>query len=323
MTLKIIEDVNATNKEWDNIWANCSYATFYHSKDWYELWSKFNKDTMLIRPRMLEFSDGKKVVLPLVQRRFIRGLSKQYVSSPGGLYGGWISDQKLTNEHINLLHKYIRQKLGNVLIRVNPYDDMMLEASNPKEIVYQDFTQVINLNKDFNDIIRNWSHGHKSALHKAQKSGLVVKKANAINDWQEFYEVYKATVNRWGDSAQTIYSWEWLLYLQEIKSSYINLWLVLDQGNVIAGILTLSSEKNVSAWLAACYDTKYPLRPYHILIYEILLEAYNRECNWFDFNPSAGLTGVLNFKKRFGADIKPCSIYRFEKSWIKMLRALK
>ena len=54
----------ASISEWDMIWHECEYSTYFHSREWAEIWSKYTKRKMFLTPFLVSFSDGKKALLP-------------------------------------------------------------------------------------------------------------------------------------------------------------------------------------------------------------------------------------------------------------------
>ena len=124
----------ASSSEWDMIWRECDYSTYFHSREWAEIWSKYTKRKMFLTPFLVSFSDGKKALLPFSCLKkdgiapILMGTSRQYVSSPECTYGGWISSDKLDNNHAILLLNLIKKKFNNLFWRLNPYDDIALKS---------------------------------------------------------------------------------------------------------------------------------------------------------------------------------------------------
>ena len=89
---------------------------------------------MFPTPFLISFSDGKKALLPFSCLKkdglapILMGTSRQYVSSPEWTYGGWISSDKLDNNHAILLLNLLKKKFNNLSWRMNPYDDIALES---------------------------------------------------------------------------------------------------------------------------------------------------------------------------------------------------
>jgi CelD/BcsL family acetyltransferase involved in cellulose biosynthesis len=61
-------------------------------------------------------------------------------------------------------------------------------------------------------------------------------------------------------------------------------------------------------WHGAALQSAFELRPSTLLLAHVIEDACGRGCRWFDFNPSRGLTGVREFKRRFGAQPLYCPV---------------
>ena len=101
---------------------------------------------------MFEFENGKKVLLPLSWKKRAKGMLKEYISSPAGTYGGFITNDYLTSIEIKLLEEYIT-KYSSILIRENPFQKILsVEFWNKR-----DFTQILHLNSGLDTILKKWS----------------------------------------------------------------------------------------------------------------------------------------------------------------------
>ena len=101
-------------EEWRRTARLCSYATFFHTPDWYQLFARTDPG-MQIRAKKIIFSDGKKAILPLMKIRSGRFRSL-YLSGPAGVYGGWISGDDLNEPHVYLILSYIRHEDSQSLL---------------------------------------------------------------------------------------------------------------------------------------------------------------------------------------------------------------
>ena len=130
MDIRISSIGNVNDSEWDSIWQGCEYSTYFHSREWAEIWNKYTNGKIQPKPFLITFSDGKKVLLPLSSQRILKGLARQYISSPAGTFGGWISQDELNINHGQLLVDYICRKLGSLIWRLNPYDKIVFQNRN-------------------------------------------------------------------------------------------------------------------------------------------------------------------------------------------------
>jgi len=303
----------ASLSEWDMIWHECDYSTYFHSREWAEIWSKYTKRKMFLTPFLVLFSDGKKALLPFscLKREglapILMGTTRLYVSSPECTYGGWISADKLDNNHAILLLNLIKKKFNNLSWRLNPYDDIALKSGI--RISDEGETHAINLEKGFDVIASNMSKGHRSAVKQAIRNGVSVRISSSIEDWLNYYRVYETSVSRWGNRLLgSKYSWELFHDIFIRNSPNIELWLSIYQDKVISGALCFHSKRHYVYWHGASIETYFNLRPVNLLLYEVIKNACEKGYLWFDFNPSAVLKGVKAFKERFGAQALKCPI---------------
>lgn len=320
MSLCISKISPAKAEEWDATWTECNYSTYFHSREWAEIWETYTKGAM--RPAALDvkFSDGTHVILPLSYTKSSRGLFKNYVSSPAGTYGGWISKDKLLMEHGVLLAEYLTKKLGNVTWRMSPYDELAMSVK--VSISIEEKTHVINLEKGFESIYGKWTKGHSSAARKARKAGVKVEPASSLNDWRAYYQIYEDSLRRWGEKVSTVYSWDLFSSMFERNSPNIKLWLSLYEGETVAGGLIFYAKKHVVYWHGAALDEYFNLRPVNLLMYEVIKDACEKGYAWFDFNPSGGHEGVKAFKKSFGAESMPCPVMIRSRTLFESIRGM-
>jgi hypothetical protein len=307
---------SATINEWDIIWRDCNYSTFFHSVEWAEIWSKYMQGKMTLAPSLVLFSDGKKALLPFSCLRrnglvpVFLGTAKQYISSPELTYGGWISSDNLYRNHAVLLLNLIRKKFANLAWRVNPYDEVALQVIRNYDF---DETHVINLEREFDEIAKSFSKGHRTAVKQAIRGDVSVRLASSPKDWLDYYKTYETSVNRWGKRLLGVkYSWDLFQEISRRCSPNIELWLAIHKNRVISGALCFHSKRHFVYWHGASIDTYFNLRPVNLLLYEVIRNACEKGYTWFDFNPSGGLKGVRAFKERFGAKALKCPVIRQE-----------
>jgi hypothetical protein len=321
MDIKISSIVKANESEWDSIWQSCDYSTYFHSREWAEIWNKYTDGKIQPKPLIIHFSDGAKALLPLSYQRILKGLISQYISSPAGTFGGWISNGKLTIEHGRLLIDYMCTKIGSLVWRLNPYDKIVSQLRYPNLI--NDETHVLNLEKGFNYIYHNWTKGHKSAVHKASNAHIVIQATDKKEHWEEYYVIYEDSLQRWGEKATSLYKWQLFEIIYNMDSKNIKLWVAKYEDKIIAGALCFYSKNHVVYWHGAALSAYFNMRPVNFLIYEIVKDTCDHGYRWFDFNPSGGLEGVKAFKKSFGAEVLPSGLIITKSKIYNTLETLK
>jgi len=301
-----VQDIRpATSTEWDEIWSGCEYATFFHSREWAEVWVEYYKNKVTLKPKIVSFSDEAKALLPLVVKRRYGGLVNEYLSCVEGGFGGWISKDSLRIEHTIELAKLLTEELGSLTWRLNPYDPLIWEVNQPYN--FADETHVINLEKDFTVLFKNQSSTVRKA-RKAEKAGVEIDIASTLNEWREYYEVYQSSIKRWGEKAISEYRWDIFQKLFEQNSSNVRLWIARYQGKIVSGAVCLYAQRNIVYWHGSSMEEYFQLRPVNLLMYKIMWAGYEQGYSWFDFGSSGGLESVAAFKKSFGATPLPCHL---------------
>lgn len=316
-----IESVAPASAEaWDRAWRGCDYATYFHSREWAELWRDVSRGATRPDPLLVRFGDGTSAVLPLSRRRVARGLAAVIESSPAGTFGGWVSTDRLEERHARALASVLLARGAGVTWRINPYDPNAGTVRPPG--AEQDTTHAVALDRDFEAIVHTWSKGHRAAVKQAQREGVTVRAADSLDDWRGYYGAYMSSVERWGDAASTVYPWELFERLHGLASADVRLWVGLCEGAVVAGTLCFYARRHVVYWHGAALAEFFERRPVNLLVYTAMRDARERGLRWFDFNPSGGLEGVRHFKKSFGADELACPVVRREGRLLRALRVL-
>ena len=318
MKLSISKVRSALPEEWDMIWKECEYSTYYQSREWAEIWHTYSpgKSRLIIMPKIIFFSDGKQALLPLSAYVKYKGLVKKYLSSCDGYFksvtfGGWIAKDKLEVEHAILLRRYLTNKIrfslaNSVVWRMNPFDDLSLKASS--SFSREDTTIAVDLTAGFDAVYKNSSKSHRYNYRKAKKHGIIVKIASTLDEWQQYYQVYQSSIARWGDQCLGKIKWETFHHMFQLNSPNIKLWVACYEGRVIAGGLRFYSSKIVVGWQATSHQDYLHLSPHTLLHYEVIRDSCDKGYCWYDFGPSAGIEGVYNFKKGFRGKELPCPL---------------
>jgi lipid II:glycine glycyltransferase (peptidoglycan interpeptide bridge formation enzyme) len=325
MTLTISRVQPASSKEWDEIWLHCPYSTYFQSREWAEIWRLYTNNQQKPAPQQIDFSDNSQVIMPFSVFKRNKGLTRCYLSSPAGTYGGWLSTNSLQETHVKLLMDLIERKWKNLTWRLNPYDEVTIRSCSPQ--AKPDDTERLNLQIGFEQIMKNLSQGHRSAVNKALRSGIIVRTAQNLSEWESYFEIYQSSLQRWGERATSNYRWELFRHIYDMHSNWSKLWLACFNEKIIGGALCFYSPRIVIYWHGAALEAFFQHRPSNLLFVEIIRDACQNHLVWFDFNPSGGHSGVLEFKRRFGTHTAPSPVIstvsrttRFFDFWLLQLR---
>ena len=168
MTLHIARIWQPTEIEWDDAWRSCPYATFFHSREWAEIWADYSYGKITPVPLGVSLSDGTQVILPFSKEKIFKGFATQYISSPAGTFGGWLANVSLGEAQQILLMQIITKRYANLLWRFNPYETVLV--SNGSGDVTMDETHALDLSGGFEKVYYGWTKGHASAARKAGKA---------------------------------------------------------------------------------------------------------------------------------------------------------
>jgi hypothetical protein len=306
MKLAIKSMTEPSLEEWDFIWRECSYATYFHSRQWAEIWKDYTDGKIVPAPKLVEFTDGKKVLLPLSLELGKNKRSSRYISSPAGTFGGWIASDPIGIEHSSILQELLFKRIGNLSCRINPYNPHMQSILQQGSI--HDETHTLCLLDGFDALYKRWTKGHRSAVTKATREGVAIKLGTEWHEWMQYFEVYKDSLMRWGDRATSRYNEKLFSLLYENSGHNVRLWLAYKDQVLVAGAVCLYSRKHVVYWHGAALQEYFFLRPVNLILYEAIKNACEEGRKWFDFNPSGGHEGVKSFKKSFGCLALPCNV---------------
>jgi hypothetical protein len=300
--MKISEIAPAPPQVWDFIWDQCRYATFFHSREWAEIWHKYTKGELSPAAQLITFNDGREALLPLCVEKTCRNFVSTFHSSPAGTFGGWLSLDNLSSSHVQTLVRYL-SGLSGVLWRLNPHDPnskvIRVPFSQPDE------TFVIALDGPNTDLLRTWSRGARDAVGQAKRAGVTIRRGSGLADWKAYFEIYSDSLRRWGQRATSKYTLELFKLLGSSDSGHIHLWLAEHEGEVVAGAVNFTSGQLVVGWNLAALETRFKVRPVNLLLFESI-EAYAKSgFALFDLGTSGGHENIKAFKKRFGATQLP------------------
>jgi hypothetical protein len=290
---------------WWDIARNCPYATFYHTPLWHRLAVETDSSRQ-DRSVGAVFDNGTRAVLPLLEQRKVL---KKYVSTFAGCYGGLIADGSIPNADAQALYEYVFTLGGKKFKFIsNPLADAPPTPNVSDADVEDDFTHILELDRDLDAIVSEYSRGHRSSLNKGRRKGVTVRRGETLEDYQQYYEAYEASLERWGKDPSDGYPWDLFEHAHALSQDYpdaITLWLTCVGDAVASGALTFQWNRHVSYWHGAAHEEYFDYRPNNVLHTDIIGAALLEGYRYYDFNPSGGYDGVAQFKSRFGAKKRP------------------
>jgi hypothetical protein len=293
--MEIIEKV--PQKLWDEILLNARGSTYFHTYEWSKI-IELSFPKYSIATKAFIFEDEVKALLPLVQSNEFLGLRKRGYSMVPGVYGGLISSGNLTFEQMDEIFNEVNNKYSNLTVFGNPYNKDYMPSYFHKVV---NFTHIIDLKDGFEEIWRNYSKGHRYNIKKAKNYGVYVRLGESIEDYIEYYNIYKDSLKRWGKNATSSYDFILFKNIFNLKSKTIKLFLALIDEKIISGALLFYYGNQIVWWHGATLSQFFIYYPSNFLQNEIIKDSIQKGYNYYDFNPSGGHEGVIKFKEGFGA----------------------
>ncbi len=322
--LRVDEVRPATATEWDEAYDSCPHATYFHSREWIEAWAAVGAGRLRPAPTAAHFSDGARAVLVVTRERRRGGRWPRALSGPAGTYGGWVAGPEVGVAHQRLLTRLMCSAASEVWWRVNPFDPLaaLVDDGVPRAVTLRhDETDALPLGAGFEAVQRGFSRGHRSAANKARRLGVTVRHARTADDWEAYLRVVSDSLDRWGGRGGPAHH-PVKLFARLRSGAATTLWLAEYERRVVAGALCFSSGRHSVYWHGAALADAFGLRPSTLLLATAIESACDRGAEWFDFNPSAGLAGVREFKRRFGARPLPCPVVTYAAPHVRMTERL-
>ena len=294
MTFKVIHEVD--RDEWQEIADCCEYATFFQTPLWYEIFAQ-TYPNMSIATKKFIFDNQQVVIFPVMKMlKYLRFINvSKYISSPAWVYGGWISKTTLEKKQCLDIIKWVKNNLGDLFWRINPFDRSLLndDFSNYQFQQKKDFTQYLDLTIGYEKIRKNFSRGHRKNINKAKRLQVEHIIATNKDHWQQYYQLYQDNLQVWDNKATNAYPWELFDKLSKQSQPQVKLYLALIEEQIVSGALIFSHNNHVAGWHGVTNPDFRSYHPWHLLMNQIIYDLCQKQYQWFDFHPSGGHQGVV------------------------------
>ncbi len=305
-----VKRFNNNSSAWDNFVSSANNGTLFHTRRFlnYHHEGRFNDHS-------LEFYKKGKLVGVFPAALIETGNKRQLVSHPGASVGSFVVPEDLAFadalEMVEQLVDYSkRENLDGIKLtqtptiyskRLSHYIDFALQKNG---FLYskREISSILFLEKSIDENLSKFKSTHRTAVRKAEKSGVVVKETD---DFASFYEILKKNLSIRHDVKPT-HSLDELLHLKELFPDKINLFGAYIEGEMVAGVINfIATENVVLAFYISHNEDFQEVRPINLLFYKIFEWAIQKKYNVFDFgiftvNEEPNM-GLARFKENFGA----------------------
>ena len=301
MAIEIVGTGETTVAEWARAYSSCERATFFHGPKWSEIWEAYTRGRYRPTPRLVEFSDGRAVVLGMTTERVGLGVERHHLS-PGGTYGGWVGAEPLPCEHVEVLTREILQ-LRSLVWRLSPYDQ---DDASLRPDGHHDVTHVIDLRDGANAARGRWRSSARQQTRRAERAGVRVREGSTRDDWLAYDALYRMSIERW-DQPALLYEKSLFMLLHELATPAVRLFLAEENGRPAAGAVLFVAHRHAVYWHGASVGQEVPGAS-NLLHWRILERLASQGIELYDLNPSGGHAGVARFKDTLGAERLPAPI---------------
>ena len=289
--------------------------------------------------RLYEGPSGRRWLLPLIRSRGALPRLSSLSSLPGGCgLGGLIANTPLTGDLLHPVFTDLEQDPAvRALIRPNPVLSSAWEAAKPGGTTTLALTtHLLDLSGGFEVVWRKrFHHSTRSAVNKAERSGLAVTVARDASLLPAYYDIFlQWTLRR---AAERHLPGGYALWMARRRDPLLRLQKMvensggsarvyvasLDGRPVAAAILFLFKQNAVYLRGTSIREIAGPVRANDLLQSSMIREACDAGCRRYHMGTSAGVESLMRFKHSFGAEPSPLYNYSIERLPIGQIVAVR
>ena len=278
--------------------------------------------------RLYEFRNGKQIILPLVQRRWLPRAVNMAASMPHAWgIGGLLSSAPLVPEDIEAIFADLRQvKYLDVHLRPNPlHGDVWAAAQVGRTVTVPRLAHVLDLEGGFDEVWRHrFRQGTRANVRRAERAGVEIECDTTGKLMPVFYELFEKSVARWADQ-QNEPHWlaQWRAQQRDPLQKFLTIahtlgeacrvWVARHNGTPVASIIVLQGANAHYTRGAMNQELAGPLHANYLLQKMSIEDACNHGCRYYHMGESGASESLAHYKTRFGAVAYPYAEYNLER----------
>lgn len=314
MNRKDWEFREASIDEWIDSWSADPDRTRFQHPEWHQAFAKTWPGSFTPNAYRIIGADGTNAILPGSTRHLFKGFASEWIGSPGHNYSGLIGPHSTD--------AYIASQLF-LLDRHSSYR-WYGSPFTKSGFTMDSFTQVVDLDVSDEKLDRSMDHFKNLYFaRRADRQGLRLERWHGTAE--AYASIYLDAQNRWNMDGSLSNSYPTAFFDAVFKLDGTEIWAVTtdkDTTPIAMGIF-LTAGTHVVSWLTLAREDALPLRPYQFLYVNLIRHYHQKGFKRFDFNPSGGLDGVIEFKQRFGAKKMPLPVFTGQNGWLRLLRTMR
>jgi hypothetical protein len=315
----------APRAEWSDIVAASDEAMAFSTPEWLDCVCA--SGTWTDASRLYETVDGRRFVVPLARRRSPGSRWAPQASIPYGWgFGGVVSSGQVAPGDVATVAMDLSQSTAvQTSIRPNPLSVQTWRAVVPDEVVaVPRRAHVLDLSGGFEAVWTSRFTGMaRTAVRKAERSGLTVECDTTGRLVPVFYELYLKSLERWNPGRLgAISRWrgrrrdslEKFRTVSKYPGGVCRVWVAWLDGCPAASIVTLFFGNNANCWRGAMDESLAgPTRANYLLHRLAIEDACTSGCQQYHMGETGTSASLAQFKSRFGARPHDYDEYRFER----------
>jgi hypothetical protein len=277
---------------------------------------------------LYEFPDGSKQLLPMVRLAHIPTLLATQASMPPSWgMGGLIGSRPAQPEDISIICNDISKK--NILstsIRPNPIHSEAWTCARPDTGSLEPrLAHILDLQPGLQEIwTKKFSHKVRTAIHKAERSGLTVECDRSGRYVPLYYELMLKSVDRWAaqqHEPRAMARWraanrdpmEKIQRIAKGMGSTFNIWVAWYANQPAAAVLTLKGRNIYGFKSAMDKPLAGPTCATDLIHWLIIQDACQSRCGRYCLGESGRSASLALYKEHLGAQAYPYAEYYFER----------
>jgi hypothetical protein len=274
--------------------------------------------------RLYELSDGRRLILPLCHRK---GVPSWLCVERSPAVGSLISDGPVGAPELRAVFDDLASLPAlRVVVRPTAMAGTAWEAALPDRIARIPLrSHVLDLEGGFDVVWKErFNSQARRAVRKAEKAGLEVVREPGARLIEEFYELYRPSIDRWAKQrghprllarwrAARTNSAEDLKRKMAALGDACRVWMARVEGRPAAGIVILQGANAHYTLGAMDKDLAGPTRATFLLQKMAIEEACAAGCGVYNMGETGTSESLARFKSHFGAVAFEHQEYRVER----------
>lgn len=276
--------------------------------------------------RLYELTDGRRFVLPLVQRTGVSRPAGVSASFPDGWgFGGLVGPDRDAAAIRLVLDDLAGRRDVYTRLRPDPLDaELWAEAAPPGLVTTPKRAHVLDLSPGVEGLRAGLHPSARRALRKAERSGLTITVDRTSRRIEDYYRLYEHSLGRWAAAShEPAWLARWrgrrrdpiakLHTMAELLGDRFRLYLAYVDGRPAAGQIVLLGNAAHDTRGAMDKDAANPVRANFLIQWQAIVDAAEAGCATLHLGESGTSTTLARYKEHYGARSVTYQDYRIER----------